>query len=79
MATITRVLAELPVDDKYTVQGLGELKKNVGLSNGMAWNDKTNKFYFCDSYDLNVKEYDFDMKTGTFSKFSNDYKSKLID
>ncbi|CAO1332344.1 unnamed protein product [Diamesa serratosioi] len=106
MATITRVLAELPVDGlrfndgktdskgrlylgtmiseemgevfdmhkrvgsfyKYTVQGgLVELKKNVGLSNGMAWNDKTNKFYFCDSYDLNVKEYDFDVKTGTIS------------
>lgn len=34
------------------------------MSNGMAFNDTTNIFYFVDSYDLNIKQYLFDLKTG---------------
>jgi len=47
--------------------GLTELKTKVGLSNGLTWNERTNKFYYVDSYDLNVKQFDFDVKTGTFT------------
>jgi gluconolactonase len=45
-------------------EGLTELKTKVGLSNGMAFNDKTNTFYYVDSYDLNVKQFMYDVKTG---------------
>ncbi|KAG5672043.1 hypothetical protein PVAND_002205 [Polypedilum vanderplanki] len=43
------------------------LKKNVGVSNGLTWNEKTNKFYFIDSVDLDVKEYDYDPVSGSIS------------
>jgi len=48
-------------------EGLVEIKTKVGLSNGMAFNDKTNTFYYVDSYDLNVKQYMYDVKTGNIS------------
>lgn len=53
---------------KYsTKKGLVEIKSDVGLSNGIALNEAANKFYFVDSFDLNVKEYDFDATNGTIS------------
>lgn len=53
---------------RFTIEeGLVELKGKVGLSNGLAFNDKTNTFYHVDSYDLNVKQYLFDVKTGNIS------------
>lgn len=48
-------------------EGLVELKTKVGLSNGLAFNDRTNTFYFVDSYDLNVKQFMYDTKTGNIS------------
>lgn len=48
-------------------EGLVELKSKVGLSNGIAFNDKLNTFYFVDSYDLNVKQFMYDVKTGNIS------------
>jgi hypothetical protein len=45
------------------------LKRNVGISNGLTWNEKTNKFYFIDSVDLDVKEYDYDPVGGNLCKF----------
>lgn len=53
---------------RYTMEeGLVELKSKVGLSNGMAFNEKTNTFYFVDSYDLNVKQFMYDVKTGNIT------------
>lgn len=53
---------------KYsTKEGLVEIKSEVGLSNGIALNEASNKFYFVDSFDLNVKEFDFDVTEGTIS------------
>jgi len=50
---------------RYTMEeGLVELKTKVGLSNGLTFNERTNTFYFVDSYDLNIKQYQFDVKTG---------------
>lgn len=39
----------------------------VGVSNGLAWNETTNKFYYIDSCQLDVKEFDYDPKTGALS------------
>lgn len=40
------------------------LKSEIGVSNGLTWNEKTNKFYYIDSVDLDVKEFDYDPKSG---------------
>lgn len=43
------------------------LKTRIGVSNGLCWNEKTNKFYYIDSIDLDVKEYDYNPSTGDIS------------
>jgi gluconolactonase len=48
--------------------GLVQLKDNVGLGNGIVFNNMYNKMYFIDSYDLNVYEFDYDLKTGNISE-----------
>lgn len=45
------------------------LKSNIGISNGLAWNEKANKFYYIDTADYEVKEYNYDLKTGKASKY----------
>lgn len=40
------------------------LKKNICIANGLAWNEKTNKFYYIDSGDYEIKEYDYAPTTG---------------
>jgi sugar lactone lactonase YvrE len=53
---------------RYTMEeGLVELKTKVGLSNGLAFNDKTNTMYYVDSYDLNIKQFMYDIKTGNIT------------
>jgi sugar lactone lactonase YvrE len=47
------------------------LKSSVGISNGLAWNEKTNKFYYIDSVDLDVKEFDYDPVTGNLGMCSS--------
>lgn len=50
---------------RYTMEeGLTELKTKVGLSNGIAFNEKANTFYYVDSYDLKVYQYMYNGKTG---------------
>lgn len=46
------------------------LRDNVGISNGLTWNEKTNKFYYIDSCDLDVKEFDYDPKTGNICEYT---------
>lgn len=48
---------------------LETLRTNVRVSNGLAFNEKTNKFYFVDSCDLDVKEFSWDPKTGKICKY----------
>lgn len=48
--------------------GVVLLKDNIGMGNGMVFNNSFNKFYFVDSFDMNVFEFDYDVKTGNFSK-----------
>lgn len=55
---------------KYEKGGKIEVvKSDVGISNGLAWNEKTKKFYYIDTTDYEVKEYDYDFETGKASKF----------
>ncbi|XP_065365391.1 uncharacterized protein LOC135958414 [Calliphora vicina] len=50
---------------KYEKDGKVEMiKSDVGISNGLTWNDKTKKFYFADTADFEVKEYDYDVASG---------------
>lgn len=48
--------------------GLVLLKDNIGMGNGLVFNNNFSKFYFVDSFDMNVFEFDYDVKTGNFSK-----------
>lgn len=57
---------------KYAVgEEVTKLRENVFVSNGLAWNTKTNKFYFIDSCTLSVIEFDYDPKTGNLCKSNN--------
>ena len=54
---------------KYEKGGKIEVvKSDVGISNGLAWNEKTKKFYYIDTTDYEVKEYDYDFETGKACK-----------
>lgn len=55
---------------RFTItDGLVQLKENIGMGNGICWNKTYTKMFFCDSFDLSVYEFDFDLKTGNISKF----------
>jgi len=43
------------------------LKTNVSVSNGLAWNEQKKKFYYIDTCQLDVKEFDYDPDTGNIS------------
>lgn len=47
-----------------------KLRNNMKISNGLAWNVKKNKFYLIDSWDLDIKEFDYDPATGNLCKYS---------
>jgi len=50
---------------KYSKGGkVDVVKSDIGISNGLAWNEKTKKFYYIDTTDYEVKEYDYDFKDG---------------
>ncbi|XP_018802378.1 PREDICTED: putative sugar lactone lactonase YvrE isoform X2 [Bactrocera latifrons] len=53
---------------KYDNGTVTVVKTDVGISNGLAWNEKTNKFYFIDTTDYEVKEYDYDLEAGEATK-----------
>lgn len=44
------------------------LRDSVGISNGLAWNEKLGKFYYIDSVARNVKVYDYESSTGHISE-----------
>lgn len=61
-------------------EGLVEVKDKVGLSNGIAWNENFTKFFYVDSYELRVYEFDYDLDTGNVGKYFKNKKkfSKII-
>lgn len=50
-------------------EGVKDLLHNIHVSNGLAWNEELKKFYFVDSCKYDIKEYDYDQKTGDICKF----------
>lgn len=53
-------------------EGVKKLKKNILLSNGLAWDTKRNKFYYIDSCTHVVWQYDYDKNTGDICKLHQD-------
>lgn len=49
---------------------VAKLKTNISVSNGLAWNEKTNKFYYIDTCQLNIKEFDYDPNTGDLCEYN---------
>lgn len=47
---------------------LAMLKTKIGVSNGLTWNEKTGKFYYVDTCAVDIKEFDYDFKTGKICK-----------
>lgn len=40
---------------------------DINISNGLTWNEKKNKFYYIDSGNFHLKEFDYDPVTGNIS------------
>lgn len=41
---------------------------NIGISNGLAWNTKTNKMYYIDTLFPGIYQFDYDHATGHICK-----------
>lgn len=44
------------------------LRSDIGVSNGLTWDAKRGKFYYIDTCALDVKAFDYDIKTGNICK-----------
>lgn len=44
--------------------GAKKLESSIGISNGLAWSLKDDKFYYIDSLTHQIVAYDYDRKTG---------------
>lgn len=49
--------------------GVYEVLDKIYISNGMAWDETTNKFYYIDSGKFDLREYDYNPSTGAICKF----------
>lgn len=49
-------------------RGLIRWRSDVYISNGLTWNKKKRKFYYIDSCEQNIKEYDWNPKNGAICK-----------
>lgn len=50
--------------------GLVRFRSDVYSSNGLTWNKKKRKFYYVDSCKFDIKEYDWNPKTGAICKLT---------
>lgn len=41
----------------------------LGIPNGLTWDSKKKKFYYVDSLAFDIREYDYEEKTGNICKF----------
>lgn len=64
---------------KY-IKGVGvyELIHNIYVSNGMAWNEEENIFYYIDSCKFDVKAYDYNPSTGDICKWFFFFKKNMF-
>lgn len=53
-------------------EGATELLHNIFISNGMTWDQKEKKFYYIDSGIMDIKEFDYDPKSGNICKCDGD-------
>jgi pyruvate kinase len=49
------------------MQNFVGIKMDIGISNGMAWNERAGKFYYIDSTSYDIKEFDYNEETGALS------------
>ncbi|XP_037937573.1 regucalcin-like isoform X2 [Teleopsis dalmanni] len=70
---------------KYENGKVTLVKSDVGISNGLAWDEKTKKFYYIDTTDYEVKAYEYSFENGTaknpkivFDLRTLDPKGKLL-
>lgn len=53
--------------------GFVALKNDVGISNGLCWNEKLHKFYYIDSVTKDIKEFNYNPETGDLCKYRFPY------
>jgi pyruvate kinase len=49
------------------MQNFVGIKMDIGISNGMAWNERAGKFYYIDSTSYDIKKFDYNEETGALS------------
>ncbi|XP_049872786.1 regucalcin-like [Pectinophora gossypiella] len=57
------------------------LCSGIDISNGLAWDLKRKTFYYTDSLEENIRQYDYDVETGEISnmKYIFDFKANKIE
>lgn len=50
---------------------LSTIRTNIGVSNGLTWDAEKGKFYYIDTCTSDVKEFDYDSKTGNICKYNS--------
>jgi len=48
-------------------EGLVEMKTKLGMPTGLTFNERMTTFYLVDSYDMMIKQFMYDVKTGTMT------------
>lgn len=60
---------------RFTMKdGIVLIKDNIGMGNGITWNNQFNKMFFVDSFDSNIYEFDYDLKTGNLRELLFNYE-----
>lgn len=62
---------DLKKGNLYSLEADKKLKRhvsNIHISNGLAWNSDMKKFFYIDSGDKRIDQFDYDVKTGTICK-----------
>lgn len=65
----------------YSLENGGRIKDhihNVSISNGLAWSLDKKKFYYIDSPERKVFQYDFDIDSGTICKLKLKKKKQVF-
>ncbi|CAG4928767.1 unnamed protein product [Colias eurytheme] len=68
----------------YRIDNSGAIVKlcdKISISNGLAWDLKENAMYYTDSFDYNIRRYDYNVETGEISnmRYIFDFKKNGIE